>query len=133
MRSRPRYELPRSYPTRSRFTTSLGWWPAPTAVRAWATSSWPTSVRLTRSCTSCASMRTRTSSTPRADIDTIETELVYADLEQAERRLDRVAKAAKTGDRSSIAEAKWLGELVGGLQAGRPGRTGPPPADAPPA
>ena len=35
---------------------------------------------------------------PMADIDTIETELVYADLEQAERRLDRVAKAAKTGD-----------------------------------
>ena len=68
---------------------------------------------------------------PLADIDTIETELVYADLEQAERRLDRVAKAAKTGDRSSIAEAKWLGELVEALQAGRPARTVPPPADAP--
>ena len=36
---------------------------------------------------------------PLADIDTIETELVYADLEQAERRLDRVAKTEKSGDR----------------------------------
>jgi GTP-binding protein YchF len=68
---------------------------------------------------------------PMADIDTIETELVYADLEQAERRLDRVAKAAKTGDRSSIAEARWLGELVEALQKGQPARTVPPPADAP--
>src|SRR5207248_11467559 len=36
---------------------------------------------------------------PLADIDTIETELVYADLEQAERRRERVAKTAKGGDR----------------------------------
>ena len=68
---------------------------------------------------------------PMADIDTIETELVYADLEQAERRLDRVAKQAKTGDRHAIAEAQWLRELVQALQAGRPARTLPPPADAP--
>jgi GTP-binding protein YchF len=67
---------------------------------------------------------------PMADIDTIETELVYADLEQAERRLDRVAKQAKTGDRHAIAEAQWLRELVETLQAGRPARTLPAPADA---
>ncbi len=67
---------------------------------------------------------------PMADIDTIETELVYADLEQAERRCDRVAKQAKTGDRHAIAEAEWLRELVAALQAGRPARTLPPPADA---
>jgi GTP-binding protein YchF len=68
---------------------------------------------------------------PLADIETIETELVYADLEQAERRLERVAKAAKSGDRRSISEAKWLGELIGALQAGQPARTVPPPPDAP--
>jgi GTP-binding protein YchF len=68
---------------------------------------------------------------PLADVETIETELVYADLEQAERRLERVARAAKTGDRRSIAEAEWLGRLVEALQAGRPARTVPPPADAP--
>jgi ribosome-binding ATPase len=68
---------------------------------------------------------------PMADVETIETELIYADLEQAERRLDRVAKAAKSGDRRSIAEAAWLRDLVEALQSGRPARTVPPPADAP--
>src|SRR5918998_6743644 len=32
---------------------------------------------------------------PRRDIETIETELVYADLEQAERRAERVVKQAR--------------------------------------
>ncbi|MGA2011731.1 MAG: redox-regulated ATPase YchF [Solirubrobacteraceae bacterium] len=67
---------------------------------------------------------------PLADIDTIETELVYADLEQAERRLDRVAKTAKSGDRHAIAEAEWLRSLIEALSAGRPARTVPPPAEA---
>src|SRR5450755_5135444 len=52
---------------------------------------------------------------PLADIDTIETELLYADLEQAERRLDRVAKTAKSGDRHAIAEAQWLRDVVEAL------------------
>ncbi len=68
---------------------------------------------------------------PLADIETIETELVFADLEQAERRLERVAKTAKSGDRRAIAEAAWLAKLIEALQAGRPARTVPPPADAP--
>src|SRR6202034_2649717 len=67
---------------------------------------------------------------PLADIETIETELVFADLEQAERRLDRVAKTAKSGDRHAIAEAQWLGRLIEALSAGRPARSVPPPADA---
>src|SRR5436305_8563509 len=68
---------------------------------------------------------------PLADIETIETELVYADLEQAERRLERVSKSAKSGDRHAIAEEAWLRKLIEALQAGRPARTVPPPADAP--
>jgi GTP-binding protein YchF len=68
---------------------------------------------------------------PLADIDTIETELIYADLEQAERRLERVAKTAKGGDRHAAAEAGWLRELIDALQSGRPARTVPVPADAP--
>jgi GTP-binding protein YchF len=67
---------------------------------------------------------------PLADIDTIETELIYADLEQAERRLERVSKTAKSGDRRAVAEAAWLGELIAALQAGRPARTVPPPPEA---
>jgi ribosome-binding ATPase len=68
---------------------------------------------------------------PLADIETIETELVYADLEQAERRLERVSKTAKSGDRHAIAEEAWLRQLIEALQAGRPARTVPPPTDAP--
>jgi ribosome-binding ATPase len=68
---------------------------------------------------------------PLADIETIETELVYADLEQAERRLVRVSKSAKTGDRRAVAEAAWLAQLIEALQSGRPARTVPPPAEAP--
>jgi hypothetical protein len=68
---------------------------------------------------------------PLADVETIETELVYADLEQAERRLERVSKAAKGGDRRAIAEAQWLERLIEALQAGRPARTVPPPTNAP--
>jgi GTP-binding protein YchF len=68
---------------------------------------------------------------PLADIETIETELIYADLEQAERRLERVARAAKGGERRAVAEAAWLRELVEALQQGRPARTVRAPADAP--
>jgi len=68
---------------------------------------------------------------PRSDIDTIETELTYADLEQAERRLERVTKAARGGDKVARAEQAWLEQLIAALQAGRPARTVPPPEDAP--
>jgi ribosome-binding ATPase len=68
---------------------------------------------------------------PLKDIDTIETELIYADLEQAERRLERVSKTAKSGDRRAIAEADWLRRLIEALQSGQPARTVPPPADVP--
>jgi GTP-binding protein YchF len=68
---------------------------------------------------------------PIADIETIETELIFADLEQAERRHERVVRTARSGDRAAIAEEAWLRELVEALQSGRPARTVPPPADAP--
>jgi GTP-binding protein YchF len=67
---------------------------------------------------------------PLHDIETIETELLYADLEQAERRVDRVAKTAKSGDRHAIAEERWLREVIEALSAGRPARTVPPPNGA---
>jgi ribosome-binding ATPase len=68
---------------------------------------------------------------PLADIETIETELVLADLEQAERRVERVAKQAKGGDRAAIVEEAWLREVIGELQAGRPTRGVPAPEEAP--
>ena len=68
---------------------------------------------------------------PMADIETIETELIFADLEQAERRHARVVRDARGGERAAVAEEAWLRELIEALHAGRPARTVPPPADAP--
>jgi len=68
---------------------------------------------------------------PLADIETIETELVMADLEAAERRVDKVGKQARGGDRVAIAEEAWLREVIAALQAGRPARTVPVPDEAP--
>jgi GTP-binding protein YchF len=68
---------------------------------------------------------------PLADIETIETELVMADLEAAERRVDKVGKQARGGDRVAIAEEAWLREVIAALQAGRPARTVPVPEEAP--
>jgi GTP-binding protein YchF len=68
---------------------------------------------------------------PAADMDTIETELIYADLEQAERRHARVVRDARGGDRAAVAEEAWLRAVIEALQAGRPVRSVPVPADAP--
>jgi len=68
---------------------------------------------------------------PLADIETIETELIFADLEQAERRHARVVRDARGGERAAVAEEAWLRELIAALHSGRPARAVPPPADAP--
>ena len=68
---------------------------------------------------------------PIRDVEIIETELILADLEQAERRLERVVRIARGGDRAAIAEERWLRELNAALQEGRPARAVPPPAEAP--
>jgi GTP-binding protein YchF len=68
---------------------------------------------------------------PARDVETIETELVYADLEQAERRVERVTKQARGRDKEAIAEEAWLREVIAALQAGRPVRGIPVPDAAP--
>jgi GTP-binding protein YchF len=68
---------------------------------------------------------------PGADMETIETELIYADLEQAERRHARVVRDARSGNRAAVAEEAWLRAVIEALQAGRTVRTVPVPKDAP--
>jgi GTP-binding protein YchF len=68
---------------------------------------------------------------PLADAETIETELLFADLEQAERRLERVSKQAKSLDKVAVAEEKWLAQVVEALREGRSVRTVPEPDGAP--
>jgi ribosome-binding ATPase YchF (GTP1/OBG family) len=66
-----------------------------------------------------------------ADAELIETELLAADLESAERRLERVTKEARSGEAESIAEREWLDEVREALSAGRPAREVPVPQAAP--
>ena len=60
---------------------------------------------------------------PVADAETVETELLLADLEQAERRLERVTKQARSGNAEAIAERDWLTEVRDALATGRPARS----------
>jgi ribosome-binding ATPase len=68
---------------------------------------------------------------PVADAELIETELLAADLEGTERRLERVTKQARSGGKEAIAEREWLGGVVEALSAGRPAREVPVPEAAP--
>lgn len=68
---------------------------------------------------------------PGDDIELIELELLAADLDQATRRLERVAKQAKSLDKALVAEREWLEQVVAALEEGRPVREVPLPAGAP--
>lgn len=60
---------------------------------------------------------------PLHDIEIIDMELVLADLQAAEKRLERVERDAKSGDKDTIAERDVLRKIVPALQAGKPART----------
>jgi GTP-binding protein YchF len=68
---------------------------------------------------------------PLADAELIETELLAADLESAERRLERITKQARSGDSESVAERDWLEAVVEALSTGRPAREVRVPEAAP--
>jgi ribosome-binding ATPase len=56
---------------------------------------------------------------PQADRETIELELLMADREHVERRLERVEKQAKSGDAALRSEAEELRALLAHLDGGR--------------
>jgi len=60
---------------------------------------------------------------PVRDIETIVTELVLADLESVQKRLEKVAKDAKRGDKVAVAEEAVLKKLEPHLNAGKPADT----------
>jgi ribosome-binding ATPase len=60
---------------------------------------------------------------PAQDLAAIETELLLADLESAERRLEAAAKSARSGDRAAGAERDLWERAVAELSAGRPAPT----------
>ena len=60
---------------------------------------------------------------PVHDIEVIDLELVLADLESATKRLERVERDAKSGDKDIIAERDVLKKILPTLQAGKAART----------
>jgi GTP-binding protein YchF len=59
---------------------------------------------------------------PIGDLEIIETELMLADLESLEKRIDNLSKRAKTGDKESAATLKLVNIALEQLNAGRPAR-----------
>jgi GTP-binding protein YchF len=62
---------------------------------------------------------------PAGDIETVNTELLLADLATVERRLERVGRAAKSGDPKLKTEVAELERLERHLSGGAPARTYP--------
>ena len=60
---------------------------------------------------------------PIADAETIETELMIADMESIERRLAGIARKIKGGDKEAAAQERLMRTALSALEAGRPART----------
>ncbi len=60
---------------------------------------------------------------PARDAETIELELGLADLDTVEKRIDRVRRVAKSGDKAARAEVEFLEALRDHLSAGQPARS----------
>ena len=60
---------------------------------------------------------------PARDIETINLELVFADMETVEKRRDKAAKLVKTGDKKYAAEAETAEKVYSHLEKGKPART----------
>jgi len=68
-------------------------------------------------------IRVENSVDPRGDAETINFELIFSDIEQVERRIERTGKMAKGGDRKLLAEVKTLEKIKEHLENGLPART----------
>ncbi len=66
---------------------------------------------------------------PVRDAETVETELMLADLEGLERRQQGLVKRARGGDKESAAQLALIEPIMAALQAGRPARTAVPPGE----
>jgi GTP-binding protein YchF len=66
---------------------------------------------------------------PIRDAETVETELMLADLDSLEKRLLAAQKKSRGGDKESVAQVALMEPIVAALQEGRPARTAIAPAD----
>ena len=61
---------------------------------------------------------------PGRDIDTIDTELILADIDTAQKRVDRCKKNSKSGDKEALFHLGVAERLVAMLDGGKPARQG---------
>ncbi len=59
------------------------------------------------------------------DIETINLELIFADMDTVQRREDKAKKMFKSGDKKYAVEAEIAGKLFAHLESGKPARTLP--------
>lgn len=60
---------------------------------------------------------------PLRDIETINLELIFADMEMLERRMDKNKKSARAGDRKAVEEGTLMERLYAHLESGKLART----------
>ncbi len=60
---------------------------------------------------------------PKRDVETINLELIFADLEMLERRIDRTKKMLKSGDKKFQIEIELLESIKAHLESGKPARS----------
>ena len=60
---------------------------------------------------------------PKRDIEIIDLELIFADLDSCEKQLQRVARNAKGGDKEAVAQKALLEKLIPHFSEGKPART----------
>jgi GTP-binding protein YchF len=66
---------------------------------------------------------------PIRDAETVETELMLADLDSLQKRLPALQKKAKGNDRNAAADVALMEPILAALEAGKPARTAIAPAD----
>ncbi|MBQ1565519.1 MAG: redox-regulated ATPase YchF [Clostridia bacterium] len=60
---------------------------------------------------------------PARDAETINLELIFADMDTVEKRIDRQQKMAKSGDKKLLVEIELLKRIYAHLESGKPVRT----------
>jgi hypothetical protein len=60
---------------------------------------------------------------PVSDADTIETELMLADIESIEKRIQNIVRKVRGGDKEAVQQERLLRAALAALEAGQPART----------
>ncbi len=68
-------------------------------------------------------IRADCSSDPVSDIETVNLELIFADLETVQRRRDKAARQRSGGDKGAQREAELCARMLAHLEQGKPART----------